>query len=66
MAVEGAPAGWMQDWAALGTGKNAHVGVLLVHGFTGSPASIGPWGDFLSSKVYSVRVRLLPRHGTYL
>ena len=65
MAVEGAPAGWMQDWAALGTGKNAHVGVLLVHGFTGSPASMRPWGEFLHSKGYSVRVPLLPGHGTH-
>ena len=65
MAVEGAPAGWMQDWTALGTGKNAHVGVLLVHGFTGSPASMRPWGEFLHSKGYSVRVPLLPGHGTH-
>jgi carboxylesterase len=64
MAVQGAPAGWMQDWAAQGTGKNAHVGVLLVHGFTGSPASMRPWGEFLHSKGYSVRVPLLPGHGT--
>ena len=64
MAVEGAPAGWMQDWAGTGSGKNAHVGVLLVHGFTGSPASMRPWGEFLHSKGYSVRVPLLPGHGT--
>jgi carboxylesterase len=65
MAVEGAPAGWLQDWAATGTGKNARVGVLLVHGFTGSPASMRPWGEFLHSKGYSVRVPLLPGHGTH-
>ena len=65
MAVEGAPAGWMQDWAGTGTGKNAHVGVLLVHGFTGSPASMRPWGEFLHSKGYTVRVPLLPGHGTH-
>ena len=64
MAVQGAPTGWMQDWAARGTGKNAHVGVLLVHGFTGSPASMRPWGEFLHSKGYTVRVPLLPGHGT--
>jgi carboxylesterase len=64
MAVEGAPAGWMQDWSAQGTGKNAHIGVLLVHGFTGSPASMRPWGEFLNSHGYSVRVPLLPGHGT--
>ena len=64
MAVEGAPAGWMQDWSALGTGKNARIGVLLVHGFTGSPPSMRPWAEFLHSKGYSVRVPLLPGHGT--
>ena len=64
MAVQGAPEGWMQDWAALGSGKNAHIGVLLVHGFTGSPASMRPWGEFLHSKGYTVRVPLLPGHGT--
>lgn len=64
MAVEGAPQGWMQDWAATGSGKNAHIGVLLVHGFTGSPASMRPWGEFLHSKGYTVRVPLLPGHGT--
>jgi carboxylesterase len=65
MAVEGAPEGWMQDWAGTGTGKNAHVGVLLVHGFTGSPASMRPWGEFLHSNGYTVRVPLLPGHGTH-
>jgi carboxylesterase len=65
MAVEGAPVGWMQDWAATGIGKNAHVGVLLVHGFTGSPASMRPWGEFLHSKGFTVRVPLLPGHGTH-
>lgn len=64
MAVEGAPTGWMQDWSAQGSGKNAHIGVLLVHGFTGSPASMRPWGEFLNSHGYTVRVPLLPGHGT--
>ena len=64
MAVEGAPAGWMLDWSAHGSGKNAHVGVLLVHGFTGAPPSMRPWGEFFHSKGYTVRVPLLPGHGT--
>ena len=64
MAITGAPAGWLQDWAASGSGENAHIGVLLVHGFTGSPASMRPWGEFLHSKGYTVRVPLLPGHGT--
>lgn len=64
MAVETAPLGWMQDWSAAGSGKNARVGVLLVHGFTGAPPSMRPWGEFLLSKGYTVRVPLLPGHGT--
>ena len=54
----------MQDWSALGNGKNAHIGILLVHGFTGSPPSMRPWAEFLHSKGYTVRVPLLPGHGT--
>ena len=64
MAVESAPAGWMQDWSASGSGKNTRIGVLLVHGFTGAPPSMRPWGEFLLSKGYTVRVPLLPGHGT--
>jgi len=64
MAVETAPPGWMQDWAAIGSGKNARIGVLLVHGFTGAPPSMRPWAEFLLSHGYSVRVPLLPGHGT--
>ena len=40
------------------------TGVLLCHGFTGSPASMRPWGEFLARHGYSVRVPLLPGHGT--
>lgn len=64
MAVTGAPDGWMRDWSAIGSGKNARIGVVLVHGFTGSPASMRPWGEYLHSKGFSVRVPLLPGHGT--
>jgi carboxylesterase len=64
MATEGAPAGWLQDWSAHGSGKNAHIGVVLVHGYTGSPAALRPWGEFLHSKGYTVRVPLLAGHGT--
>ena len=39
-------------------------GVLLLHGFTGSPASMRPWGEFLATKGYAVEVPLLPGHGT--
>ena len=40
------------------------VGVLLSHGFTGSPASMVPWGRDLAERGHSVRVPRLPGHGT--
>ncbi|KRB76520.1 esterase [Nocardioides sp. Root190] len=40
------------------------IGVLLSHGFTGSPASIRPWGEHLGALGYGVVVPRLPGHGT--
>ncbi len=40
------------------------VGVLLSHGFTGSPASMTPWGEHLGALGYAVEVPRLPGHGT--
>lgn len=40
------------------------IGVLLLHGFTGSPASMRPWGEALSEHGWTVRVPRLPGHGT--
>lgn len=40
------------------------VGVLLCHGFTGTPQSMRPWGEYLADRGYSVRIPLLPGHGT--
>ncbi len=40
------------------------VGVLLCHGFTGSPASMRPWGEHLATAGYSVKIPRLPGHGT--
>jgi carboxylesterase len=40
------------------------VGVLLSHGFTGSPASMVPWGRHLADQGLAVAVPLLPGHGT--
>jgi carboxylesterase len=40
------------------------IGVLLVHGFTGSPASMKPWAQSLADQGYAVEVPLLPGHGT--
>lgn len=40
------------------------VGVLLIHGFTGSPPEMRPLGDFLARHGYTVLAPLLPGHGT--
>ena len=40
------------------------VGVLLCHGFTGTPQSMRPWGQYLADRGYTVRLPLLPGHGT--
>lgn len=64
MSVVGAPEGYISDWSAPGSGVHKRIGVLLVHGFTGSPASMRPWAHYLNAKGYAVRVPLLPGHGT--
>ncbi|MDQ3405739.1 MAG: alpha/beta fold hydrolase [Actinomycetota bacterium] len=43
---------------------STEVGVLLSHGFTGSPFSMRPWADHLAAEGFSVRLPLLPGHGT--
>lgn len=43
---------------------NKEIGILLVHGFTGSPASMRPWAEYLNQRGYTVKVPLLPGHGT--
>jgi carboxylesterase len=40
------------------------VGVLLCHGFTGSPQSLRDWAQALADAGYTVRLPLLPGHGT--
>lgn len=39
-------------------------GLLLVHGFTGSPQSLRPWGEDHAAHGWDVRIPLLPGHGT--
>ncbi|SOD74371.1 esterase/lipase [Jatrophihabitans sp. GAS493] len=40
------------------------IGVLVSHGFTGMPASMRPWAEHLAAQGYTVRLPLLPGHGT--
>lgn len=49
-----------EPWAADGD----DTGVLVLHGFTGSPASVTPWARELAAQGWTVRVPLLPGHGT--
>jgi carboxylesterase len=48
-------------WSSDGT---SGIGILFVHGFTGSPASMRPWAEYMAAHGYSVRLPLLPGHGT--
>ncbi len=40
------------------------VGVLVCHGFTGSPQSVRPWANYLAERGLGVSLPLLPGHGT--
>jgi len=40
------------------------IGVLLCHGFTGSPGSLRPWAEYLASQGLTVSLPRLPGHGT--
>jgi carboxylesterase len=52
------------DDAAAFAHDGGDVGVLLCHGFTGSPQSLRPWADHLAAEGFTVRLPLLPGHGT--
>jgi carboxylesterase len=40
------------------------VGVLLCHGFTGSPQTLRPWAEYLAGRGLTVSLPRLPGHGT--
>ena len=46
------------------SGGDGRVGVLLLHGFTGSPYSMRGWGERLAAEGCTVVVPRLPGHGT--
>ena len=64
MATESAPQGWLEDFRSVGSGENRKVGIIFVHGFTGSPASMRPWAEYFQKEGYTVSVPQLPGHGT--
>ncbi|WP_200260715.1 alpha/beta fold hydrolase [Streptomyces sp. HSG2] len=44
--------------------EGGEAGVLLCHGFTGSPQSLRPWARYLADRGMTVSLPLLPGHGT--
>jgi carboxylesterase len=44
--------------------QGGKTGVLLCHGFTGSPQSLRPWAEYLAAEGYGVSLPRLPGHGT--
>jgi len=53
-----------EEFRGPGSGENAAVGVLLSHGFTGSPKSMRPFAEHLAAEGLGVAVPRLPGHGT--
>ncbi|HVS69275.1 MAG TPA: alpha/beta fold hydrolase [Mycobacteriales bacterium] len=50
--------------AAAFAADGGRVGAVLCHGLTGMPGSMRPWGEALAQQGLTVRVPLLPGHGT--
>jgi carboxylesterase len=44
--------------------SGGRTGVLLCHGFTGSPQSLRPWAEYLATAGCTVSLPRLPGHGT--
>jgi carboxylesterase len=44
--------------------EGGKIGVLLCHGFTGTPQSLRPWAEFLARAGLTVSLPRLPGHGT--
>src|SRR5262245_15770290 len=53
-----------EAWSAPGEGARAKIGIVLVHGFTGSPRSLRPLAELLARRGFAVELPLLPGHGT--
>lgn len=65
MATTQAPEGWLEDYFVEGSSAQGkkEIGVIFVHGFTGSPASMRPWAHYFQERGYTVSVPRLPGHG---
>lgn len=54
----------MDSTQSVSSRSNSRIGVLLLHGFTGTPASLRPWADHLVQANLSVELPVLPGHAT--
>lgn len=48
----------------LDAGPEAPASIVFCHGFTGTPASVRPWAEYLHECGYNVTAPRLPGHGT--
>lgn len=55
----------MQPGAEPFSADGGSVGVLVCHGFTGSPRTVRPWAEHLATAGLTVRAPRLPGHGTH-
>jgi carboxylesterase len=53
-----------EPFAADGSGPDGRIGVVVSHGFTGTPQSMRPWAEHLAAAGFTVRLPRLPGHGT--
>lgn len=63
--MSSAAAGAIPGAEAFAHEGSGEIGILLCHGFTGSPVSMRPWAEHLAAAGYTVRLPLLPGHGTH-
>lgn len=60
MSKDGTVVPGAEAWSA----QDGDVGVLVVHGFTGNPASLRPLAEALAGEGFAVELPRLPGHGT--
>lgn len=53
-----------EPMTAAGRGELARIGVVVSHGFSGSPESVRPWAKHFAAQGFAVNMPLLPGHGT--
>jgi carboxylesterase len=53
-----------EPFSAAGYLPHSRLGVLVLHGFTGSPIAVRPLGERIAEAGYQVELPLLPGHGT--